>query len=400
MRELILGPIRTLNRIATQVGKELIQVRRRPGAMISLIFGPFVIMALFGLGYTGVHRPLDVAIVIPAGSPLSRDPAYYQGVAGPGVAIAGIVDDRSAAEAELANQTLDMLVVVPANLQQSFRDGEQVKLDVMINEIDPVAVQYADFMTRYLAQRINEEVIKQAVAEGQTFARAAGTEFVDIDPQVIAAPTTAEVSNIAPESPGIVDFAAPAVLALILQHMAVTITALSLVRERTSGTFEFFRVSPVNAVELIFAKYVGLGVLSGVVAAITLALLVGLLGVPMLGSPWLIAGVIGLLIFASLSIGLLISVVSDSERQAVQLALLLLLASVFFSGMVLAVDEFTPIVQAISYALPVTHGIQLLQELMLRGQMIYWWQIAALALIGGVVFLATVVLLRRQLRSA
>ena len=45
---------------------------------------------------------------------------------------------------------------------------------------------------------------------------------------------------------------------------------------------------------------------------------------------------------ASLGLGLLIAVISDSERQAVQLSLLVLLASVFFSGFVLAIDEFTP----------------------------------------------------------
>ena len=50
----------------------------------------------------------------------------------------------------------------------------------------------------------------------------------------------------------------------------------------------------------------------------------------------------GSVLLASLGLGLLISVVSDSERQAVQLSLLVLLASVFFSGFVLAIDEFTP----------------------------------------------------------
>ena len=55
-----------------------------------------------------------------------------------------------------------------------------------------------------------------------------------------------------------------------------------------------------------------------------------------------LAGVIGLLLLASLGLGLLIAVVSDSERQAVQLSLLTLLASVFFSGFVLAIDQFSP----------------------------------------------------------
>ena len=58
------------------------------------------------------------------------------------------------------------------------------------------------------------------------------------------------------------------------------------------------------------------------------------LGVPFLGDPLLFAGVVALLVLASIGLGLFISVISDSERQAVQLSLLVLLASVFFSGFV------------------------------------------------------------------
>ena len=61
----------------------------------------------------------------------------------------------------------------------------------------------------------------------------------------------------------------------------------------------------------------------------------------MLGDPSLLAGVIALVILASLGLGLLISVISDSERQAVQLSLLSLLASVFLSGFVLVIAKFT-----------------------------------------------------------
>ena len=61
----------------------------------------------------------------------------------------------------------------------------------------------------------------------------------------------------------------------------------------------------------------------------------------MLGDPAALAVAIGLVLLASLGLGLLVAVVSDSERQAVQLSLLLLLASVFFCGFVLAISEFT-----------------------------------------------------------
>lgn len=197
-----------------------------------------------------------------------------------------------------------------------------------------------------------------------------------------------------------VSFAAPAAFALMLQHMAVTLTALSFVRERLSGTMELFRISPVNSLELVIGKYIGLGLVSAVIAVVTSLLLVIVLGVPLLGSPWLVAGVIALVVLASLGIGLLISIIADSERQAVQLALLLLLASVFFSGFVLPVNEFREGVQYASYALPVTHGIRLLQDLMLRGTTNSWWEMSALAGIALVLLVLTVLALRRSLRNA
>ena len=103
---------------------------------------------------------------------------------------------------------------------------------------------------------------------------------------------------------------------------------------------------------------------------------------------------------ASLGLGLLISVIADSERQAVQLALLLLLASVFFSGFVLPINEFREGVQYGAYALPVTHGIRLLQDLMLRGDTTAWWQMTALAGIGIVLLILTTLALRRSMRNA
>ncbi len=82
------------------------------------------------------------------------------------------------------------------------------------------------------------------------------------------------------------------------------------------------------------------------------------------------------MLLASLGIGLLIAVISDSERQAVQLSLLLLLASVFFSGFVLAISEFTEPVRVLAYMLPVTHGIRLMQDIMLRGGTTQTWEYA------------------------
>jgi ABC-2 type transport system permease protein len=198
--------------------------------------------------------------------------------------------------------------------------------------------------------------------------------------------------------PAIVGFYGPAALALVLQHMAVTLIALSIVRERASGAIDRFRSSPVRATEVVSGKVIAFGLLGSLISAISVWLLVSILGVPMLGAPAAIALVIGMLLVASLGLGLLISVVSDSERQAVQLSLLTLLASMFFSGFVLRISEFQPAIQVAAYVLPVTHGIALLQELMLSGTVTQGWQLAALTMIAGALLTVSWVLLRRELR--
>ena len=400
MRDLVVGPFKSLIRVMAQVRKELIQVRRRPGAFFSLVLGPFLIMAVFGLGYTGARKPLATAIVIPPEVGLSRDAAYYQSLAGAPLEIREVTDDRAEAEARLANRELDLVVIAPADAAQRFRAGQQAQIDVFINAVDPVSVSYGTFMAQVLNQHINEEIIKRAVAEGQQFMIDSGGQLAQVPPEVIAKPTVVNVVNIAPTTPSVVAFAAPAALALMLQHMAVTLTALSFVRERLSGAMELFRISPVNSFELALGKYIGLGIVSAVIATISTLLMVGVLGVPLLGSPWLVAGIIALLVVSSLGLGLIISVISDSERQAVQLALLLLLASVFFSGFVLPVNEFREGVQLASYALPVTHGIRLLQDVMLRGDTNSWWQLGVLAALALAFLVLTVILLRRTMRNA
>lgn len=400
MRGLVVGPFKSVSRILAQVRKELIQVRRRPGAFISLVLGPFLIMAIFGLGYTGVRKPLDTVVVIPSSLSLPRDPAFYQQLVGPGLNIVSVDETPDSAQSRLANQQLDLVIAAPADATQRFRAGQQAQITVEYNSVDPIEAGYADFLAGVIDQKINEQIIREAVTQGQSYIIGETGSEIHVPPEVVAAPTTVSVTNLAPTQPDVVGFAAPAALALMLQHMAVTLTAMSFVRERMSGAMELLRVSPVNSFELALGKYLGLGIVSGIIAAITVALLVFGLGVPLLGNVWLIVLVIALLIAASLGMGLIISVVSDSERQAVQLCLLLLLASVFFSGFVLPVHEFREGVQYAAYALPVTHGIRLLQDLMLRGDTTSWWQLGVLGALAGGFLILTVVLLRRTMRGA
>ncbi|HEX2470606.1 MAG TPA: ABC transporter permease [Candidatus Limnocylindrales bacterium] len=395
------APLAVVWRLLAFVGKELVETVRRPGALVSLVLGPFLIMAIFGLGFSGVRRPLETLIVIPSSSQLPRETEPYQELAGPPLQIVEIVDDRTAAEQRLEAREIDLIIVAPEDLEGAFRSGQRSTIEVVVDETDPVDENYAGILGNALADAVNRRLIEQVVEQGQGYiVEAADVEAATIPADVVAAPTESRLVNRAPYTPTVTSYFGPAVLALILQHLAVTLVSMSLVRERWSGVMELFRISPVTAAEVLAGKVFAYGILGFVVAGLTAVLLVVGLGVPALADPGYLALAIGLLLLASLGLGLLIAVVSDSERQAVQLSLLVLLASVFFSGFVLDIDEFTPPVRALAYALPVTHGIQLLQDFMLRGSTTHLWQIGALAVIAAVTLLVAWFLLRRDMRTA
>jgi ABC-2 type transport system permease protein len=392
--------LQVITRLVAFVGKEIVEVIRRPGAIVSLILGPFILMAVFGMGYQGYRRPLLTVIVVPpeAGLPLELE-TYRQVVTG--MEVVEIAPDRSNAEERLRNREIDVVIVAPADAESRFRSGEQSVIEVQINVVDPVQEAYAGFLAEILAHEVNAQLIARAAEEGATYIIEAGQEeALTIPPEVLGAPARAEVVNVSTVEPSATNFYSPGVLALILQHLAVTLVAMSLVRERTSGIIELFRISPISTWEVILGKVLAFGVLCGVISGVTLALMVQVLGVPLIGEPWQLIGIIALLTVASLGLGLLIAILSDSERQAVQLSLLTLLASVFFSGFVLPTEEFTPEVRTAGYLLPVTHGIRLVQDYMLRGWTNAGWQILALAGLGAVLLLLSWLLLRRSMTRA
>ena len=387
------GPTRFL----AVVGKEIISVIRRPGALVSMIAGPFIIMAVFGLGYVG--RPQYRAIlVIPPDSGLPQSAAEYQEISDDTpVEIVGVMADPAPARAALADRRADLIVIAPSDGEARFKAGQQSVLVVEYNTEDPVSAIYADTVAAQLSAEANKLLIERAVRAGTDQAAQAG--IPKIPAEVIAEPTKAEAHNLAPTRPSVIAFFGPAVLALIVQHMAVTLSALSMSRERFGGIIEVLRVAPIAASAILAGKLVALLVLVGGTAGILLGLMPVLLHVPMLGDPAQVVLSLAALAVASVSLGLALSVLADSERQAVQLALLALLASVFFGGFVLDLNDFALPVRIIGNALPVTHGIQLAQDLFLRGETNQFWRLGVLAAMGLVFFAIAWLAYRRTLRA-
>ena len=281
---------------------------------------------------------------------------------------------------------LGLLGGVEQGLGQPGSDGQSTSLLALMNQIQQNTNALNDLPDNQSSYGTQAQIAGDTAAKlGQLNSSLA--QFTSIQPGVLVSPFRAESKSIANTPLNVTDFYAPAVLALLLQHLAVTFGALSMVGERETGTVELFRVSPVSPGEVLIGKYASYLLFGGIVAAILTLLMKFGLGVPMLGSWWGFAAVVLLVLFASLSIGFVISLLAQNDSQAVQFGMLVLLASVLFSGFFTALYYFVPAVRAIAYLLPVTYGIQLLQSVMLRGAAPDWTRLAGLLLIGLILFI-------------
>jgi ABC-2 type transport system permease protein len=223
-------------------------------------------------------------------------------------------------------------------------------------------------------------------------------ETVLLDPKVIVQPFESATENVVSDSITPSDYFTPASIALLLQHLALTFAALSLVRDRRTGLFELMRVGPLSSIEIIIGKTFAYLLVGCAVGAALLAASYFGLGVPIAGSlTWLAAIVVGVLL-SSLALGMVLAIISQTESQAVQYAMLALLAGLFFSGFILSTEGLQYPVKIVSLMLPVTYGIEGLQDIMLRGHDPSLTTLAGLgALVLGYGALA-VIGLRRRLR--
>jgi ABC-2 type transport system permease protein len=225
-------------------------------------------------------------------------------------------------------------------------------------------------------------------------------QSVMLDPAVIVQPFESATENVVSDSITPSDYFTPSSIALLLQHLALTFAALSIVRDRRTGLFELMRVGPLSSIEIIVGKTFAYLLVGVAVGAALLAASAVALSVPVAGSLGYLAAVIVGVLLSSLALGMIFAILSQTESQAVQYAMLALLAGLFFSGFILPTDGLSYPIKAISYLLPVTYGITGLQDILLRGQdpeLSTLYGLGALVLGYG---LLAVIGLRRRLRTS
>ena len=184
------------------------------------------------------------------------------------------------------------------------------------------------------------------------------------------------------------NFFVPGVIGLVLQIATMFATAMSLVRERERGTLEQLMVSPLSRGGLMLGKLTPYLCIAMLMAVGLLGIMVWVFHVPIAGdlSALLIANL--LYVFALLSLGLLISTQAQNQIQALEMCMVFILPSVFFSGFIFPRETMPWIFYAIGAVLPATYYIELQRAIVLRGATLadFWFNIVVLAAMGAALF--------------
>ena len=159
----------------------------------------------------------------------------------------------------------------------------------------------------------------------------------------------------------------PALCGVILTMTMVIFTASAIVRERERGNLELLITTPVSPGQLMAGKLLPYVVIGLIQTTLILTLGYWLFGVPVAGS--LFDLYLGALLFiaASLSLGLLISTIAQTQFQAMQMAIVTMLPSILMSGFMFPFEGMPKVAQWIAQVLPLTHFNEIIRGIVLRG---------------------------------
>ncbi len=160
----------------------------------------------------------------------------------------------------------------------------------------------------------------------------------------------------------------PGVLTLILMLLGAMMTSVSIVREKELGTMEVLLVSPMKPIWVVLSKAIPYLILCFVDVLIILLLSYTVLDMPLRGSLLLLLLECILFIITTLSLGLLISTIVDSQEVAMFLSLVgFLMPALVFSGFMFPIENMPVVLQYISNVVPTRWFYEILKTVMIKG---------------------------------
>lgn len=183
-----------------------------------------------------------------------------------------------------------------------------------------------------------------------------------------------------PES-NILNYIAPALLATLALFFGFLLTGISFLRERSQGTLERLRVSPVTRLDIVVGYLLGFFVFALVQTLIILFFTIYVFNIKYRGELWEILVFQVIVIIGAVNLGIFISTFARNEFQMVQFIPLIILPQTFLGGLLWPVEQMPAYLQWLAHIMPLTYGVHGLRDIMLNGKNLaeVWVDLAVLA---------------------
>lgn len=372
----------SLARMGAIFVKETVQMRRDRLTFAVMILVPIMQLTLFGFAIDTDPRHLPAAVLLKDDGPATRSflAALRQSTY---VDLTAVVENETQGEDLLRAGRVSYLFVIPAHFERDFVNGVRPQILVAADASDPVAANGALGAVSRIAERAFEADLARLPAHLR-----GGAPPYEIIVHRQYNPAGVTAYNIV-----------PGLLGVILTMTMIMITSIALTREVERGTIESLLSTPVRPLEMMIGKttpYVLVGVVQ---TAIVIGAARFIFAIPFEGDPLALLAGVSLFVLANLMIGYLISTVARSQMQAMQMTFFVFLPSLLLSGFMFPFAAMPAWARAIGEALPITHFLRLVREVMLKGAGLkdVADDLAPMAIALGVIALVALARFRRTL---
>ncbi|MEY2409766.1 MAG: drug efflux transport system permease protein ybhF [Verrucomicrobiota bacterium] len=343
-------------------------VLRDPMTLFFMFFPPLIEMIAFGYALDNDVKHMSTVILDEDRTVESRQ-LVDRFVNTETFRVVGEVHDLSELSAMLRQGRAYVAVQIPYGFTREIHAGRTALVQVLIDGSSSTMALQA--LNTSMGVTLRQSVLTLLAQTGRR------NIPIEIRPQVLYNP--------AMRSP---NFFVPGVIGVVLQIATTFATAMSIVRERERGTLEQLLVSPLSRWGLMLGKIAPYLVIAMAMASGLFAIMSFVFDVRIAGSMTALYTATLLYVFSLLSLGLLISTRAQNQIQALQMSMIFIMPSVFFSGFIFPRETMPWIFQALGSCLPTTYFIELMRGIILRGARLaeFWPHIATLGGMGAGLF--------------
>lgn len=336
----------SLHRLVALLIKEMIQMRRDRVTFAMMLGVPLMQLMLFGFAINTDPKALPAALVSPTQDRYTRAmvtalelTGYYRFIA------PNATEDE--AEDMISRGEVAFVVTVPSDFGRRIERGDHASILIEADATDPSVASGA---ISTLSTVANSALLREA---GQGHQELNGLEII-------------VHRRYNPE--GITQYnIVPGLLGVILQLTMVMMTAMALTREVERGTMENLLSMPANPLEIMLGKVVPYLIVGAVQVVVVLVSAKLVFNVPFVGSLSLVLAGVFVFVLALVILGYLLSTVSRTQMQAMQLTFFFFLPSLLLSGFMFPYRGMPAWAQVIGEVFPLTHFLRLIRAVMLKG---------------------------------